>query len=73
LRNKNTPLVASTIQDDKKFMEFYELHLKNTVHDEIPDIILVMLSYCNEIGIDSETDLMNKVRYNNFRKKKSKN
>lgn len=72
-RNKNAPLVASTIQDDKKFVKYYETYLKGTTHDEAPDIVMVILSYCQEMGVDFETDFMNKYRYNLHRKKKSKN
>lgn len=72
-RNKNAPLIGSTIQNDEQFVKYYDKYLKGTTHDEAPDIVMVVLSYCQEMGIDFETDFMNKYRYNTLRKKKSKN
>ncbi|MGB3465647.1 MAG: hypothetical protein WBA74_10265 [Cyclobacteriaceae bacterium] len=72
-RNRNAPLVAANIKDNEKFVKFFDLYLKGTIHDEAPDIILVILSFYQQQGFDSETDLMNKYRYNLYRKKKTKN
>ena len=61
---------VSCIKDDEKFRRFYDLYLKNTVQDEAIDLILVAISYLDYEGIDSETALMNKIRYNKLRPKK---
>lgn len=68
--NVSMSYTASCIRDDKQFVKYYEKNLKDTTQDEAPDIILVILSYLQDEGLDSETLLMNKMRYNRLRKRK---
>ena len=56
------------IQDDNKFVEFFEKRLKNTIADEIPDMAFILMSYSKSIGHDIEELYMLKERYNLYRK-----
>jgi NTP pyrophosphatase (non-canonical NTP hydrolase) len=68
--DKNTSFKISNVENDSNFKEFYEHLIKGTNEDEIPDIIIVLMSHCQENGIDLETILKNKIRYNRLRGKK---
>lgn len=59
----------SYVKDDKEFKRIFETHIKGTELDEIPDMIFVMLSYCEEHNIDFETLAKIKNRYNKLRDK----
>lgn len=67
LMDCSAPYKISCIRDNKKFIEQYEKFLKGTIHDELPDIILPALSLADKEKIDIETDVMNKIRYNEYR------
>jgi NTP pyrophosphatase (non-canonical NTP hydrolase) len=52
--------------DDKKF----EILIKNTVEDEIADVLIRTLDLCGWLGIDIEKHVEWKMRYNESRKYK---
>lgn len=58
------------IKEDSYFLERFEKDIKHSVDDEIPDMIFVLMSYCQSSGRDLETLIMNKLRYNRLRKPK---
>lgn len=58
--------IANT-KDDNLFKSMFNLILKDTEADEIPDDIFIKASYCEHMGYDLETLLMIKKRYNSLR------
>ncbi len=57
----------SNIQDPVEFCKEYDKHLKDKEGGELSDIIKICLSYSEEIGTNSEDNLMLKDRYNKYR------
>ncbi len=62
--------IVSNLQCDADFLLSYEQGIKGSEQDEIPDLIMVLMSYCVANDIDLETCFMNKLRYNRLRSKK---
>ncbi len=62
--------IVSNLQCDADFLLSYEQGIKGSEQDEIPDLIMVLMSYCVANDIDLETCFMNKLRYNRLRNKK---
>ena len=58
---------ASNIQDNEEFKAYFDEHLKDTEADEIPDLIFIMLSFCQEYHYDVELLMAVKNRYNTER------
>jgi NTP pyrophosphatase (non-canonical NTP hydrolase) len=65
-----TPRLISNTQCDKQFKREYEKFVVGTEEDELPDLVKVIMSYCEFADIDLETCIMNKHRYNKLRNKK---
>jgi len=61
---------AGFIQNDADFKSYFENKIKNTVYDEIPDMIFVLMSYCECKNVNIETLMNMKLRYNKLRNKK---
>ena len=68
-KNKGLAYPAKDIKSDKDFKQYFDAYIKGSEFDEIPDMIFVLLSYCEEVGIDAETLIKNKLRYNYVRNK----
>lgn len=62
-------VVSDTICDNQ-YKKVYDMHIKDKEECEIADIVFVLMSYCEQNGIDLETCLMNKKRYNDNRSPK---
>jgi len=61
---------AANIRDDKDFVDYFEMKLKGTEADEMPDPGFVMMSYAEEHKYDMEIINHIKKRYNSLRSKK---
>ncbi len=70
IEHKKTPYMISNIRDDKEFVKHYKEFMIGTEEEELPDLIKVIMSYCESKEIDLELMLMMKHRYNKFRNKK---
>lgn len=70
IEHDTTPKLVSNIRCDKEFKQYYESYIVGTEEDELPDLVKVVMSYCETVGIDLETCIMNKHRYNKLRNKK---
>lgn len=60
------PKMLIDVKSDKLFFKIYKEHVKKTELEEIPDMFFVLLSYCEEIGIDFETLAIAKKRFNDI-------
>jgi len=67
--DNNLSVIASNIENDIEFYRFYEDLIKGSDVEELPDPVNIILSHCEERGIDFELIFMNKLRYNKLRKK----
>jgi len=52
------------------FKEIFELHIKDTVEDEIADSVIRLFDLSGFLGIDLETHVRAKLRYNSLRPQK---
>ena len=53
-------------------IEYFEKHIKNTIQDELADILIMTLSFCRLYGMtltkyDIAWHIKNKMRYNKYR------
>lgn len=52
---------------DSSFINRFENDVKNTVGDELSDIIITALAAAKELGIDIESHIISKIMYNQIR------
>jgi len=60
------PKMLVDVKNDGLFFKVYKDHVKGTELEEIPDMFFVLLSYCEEIGLDFETLAIAKKRFNDL-------
>ena len=58
---------SNNIEDDY-FVKVYEKNFKNTSQDELMDIIITCMSKAQDMGIDIDTWLQAKMKYNSLRR-----
>ena len=59
----------SIIEDDVKFTETFEFHVKDTVEDELADAAIRLFDLSGFISCDLESHILAKARYNSLRAK----
>ena len=56
------------IEDDNEFIVAFETYRKDTVPQELIDIVITALAGCKKLGCIPEIDIENGLRYNRLRK-----
>jgi len=67
MANKNYGI---SFNDDSVFKEVFSHDVKNTFEDELADVIIRVLDLCDFKGIDIESHIKAKMRYNSMREHK---
>lgn len=62
--------ILNKYEKDSDFIMSFEKVVKDTLPDELADIVLRVLHFCSILNIDLETSLNLKMRYNKYRKAK---
>ena len=60
-------IVGNIDPSNESWKKQFESEVKNTVEDELADVIIRVLDICGEIGIDIEWHVENKMLYNSKR------
>lgn len=58
------PAEVLAIDDIERFRAMFQNHVKDTVEDELADAIIRILDYCGLMGIDIQSHVHAKLRYN---------
>jgi NTP pyrophosphatase (non-canonical NTP hydrolase) len=58
------------LENDIEFKECFDDNIKNTVEDEIADVIIRVLDLCGHLSINIEKHIELKMRYNELREHK---
>lgn len=61
---------GATFNDDEVFKDFFSTCVKNTFEDELADVVIRVLDLCAFKGIDIESHIKAKMRYNAMREYK---
>ena len=61
---------GSTFYNDQNAKELFETYVKNTFEDELADVVIRVLDLCAFKGIDIESHIKAKIRYNASRQHK---
>lgn len=64
---ENVSKNALTYEDDKDFKYYFESNVKDTFEDELADVIIRALDLAGSKGIDIESHVLAKMRYNSLR------
>lgn len=59
---------GTSFYDDEIFKDFFTTCVKNTFEDELADVVIRVLDMCAYRGIDIESHIKAKMRYNSSRK-----
>lgn len=67
---KNKWADLGAYREDGQTIEAFREHVKDTVEDEIADTLIRTLDLCGALGIDIETHVREKLKYNETREKR---
>jgi len=70
LYNGSTPVMLRKLdreQDDKYYKHLFEEYIKNSIEDELADVIIRVLDLCGYLNINVEKHVEMKMRYNELR------
>ena len=63
----HSPNAALSIEDEEKFKEYYQIHIKGRYEEEIADAIIRLLDHAGYMEIDVNAHVLAKMRYNAMR------
>ena len=70
LSNGSTPCVLIKGKETENFIYLFERFVKNSVEDELADVIIRVLDLCGSLNIDIEKHIEINMKYNELRKYK---